>query len=555
MSTRPIEVGSPYHELIRPIARLEKLRLVLEILAAYPRVRWLLWRRDLPSVVAALRGDAQCTIDPRLQAVGARLGQAVGRTLAIVPFDSRCLVRSLVLTRMLATRRIGLDAGHRRDRRAQLFGSRLGRERWEGLAAAARRREPTRGGVREVEVGSLARAAALEIGNPAGLTPLDLATASMLGQEPRDPLPRAARKVSLDDVLFEVLEPALVSGRCFVSFSGGRESAWVLAAATAAARAGGHPDPIPATLRYPLAASGREVEHQERIVRALGLRDWQRVEILDELEIVGPVASRVLREVGVLFPVTTYMLLPLLELARGGWLLAGGGWTDFFAYWRWARLADAFARRRSPNARSLRQLTVAVLPPPARNALLRSREEVKLPGWLREEPARELEALLRAKAADVPVRFGAALERQRSHRCYFGVRASFDALAAAAGAQVLMPFRTDEYIGALAATGGRWGFGPRSDTFKRLAGHLLPEELLGRSDVADAQRVIFGDRTRTFANRWSGGGLDPEIVDPDVLQEIWGEPSFPWGATMLLQLAFQHDERRNDEGGKRYEVH
>lgn len=35
-----------------------------------------------------------------------RLGRAVARTLALVPGDTRCLVRSLVLTRILARRGI-----------------------------------------------------------------------------------------------------------------------------------------------------------------------------------------------------------------------------------------------------------------------------------------------------------------------------------------------------------------------------------------------------------------------------------------------------------------
>jgi hypothetical protein len=105
-SGRPIEVGSPYHELIKPISRWAKLGLVGEIISTYIRVRVLLWRRDLPSVVDSLRGPSAVANDLRAQAIGARLGHAVDRTLALVPFDSRCLVRSLVLTRMLGRRGI-----------------------------------------------------------------------------------------------------------------------------------------------------------------------------------------------------------------------------------------------------------------------------------------------------------------------------------------------------------------------------------------------------------------------------------------------------------------
>lgn len=106
MNSRPIEVGSPYYELTKPIPRTAKLRLALEILCTYPRVRWLMWRHDVPTVVRTLRGEGQLATDLRRQVTGKRLGQAAARTLAIMPFDSRCLVRSLVLVRMLAKRGI-----------------------------------------------------------------------------------------------------------------------------------------------------------------------------------------------------------------------------------------------------------------------------------------------------------------------------------------------------------------------------------------------------------------------------------------------------------------
>jgi len=108
MRSRPIGIGSPNNELIKPIPLPRKIGLVGEVLADYCRVRWLLWRRDLRSVVTELRGSAARTTDPSLQAAGARMGHAVARTLGCLPFDSRCLVRSLVLTSMLSRR--GIDS-------------------------------------------------------------------------------------------------------------------------------------------------------------------------------------------------------------------------------------------------------------------------------------------------------------------------------------------------------------------------------------------------------------------------------------------------------------
>jgi hypothetical protein len=76
--------------------------------AAYSRARWLLWRSDLPATVAALRSQAarrRAPVETSVRA-GVRLGQAMGKTLRHVPFDSRCLMRSLVLTSLLARRGI-----------------------------------------------------------------------------------------------------------------------------------------------------------------------------------------------------------------------------------------------------------------------------------------------------------------------------------------------------------------------------------------------------------------------------------------------------------------
>jgi hypothetical protein len=107
-----VDPNSAYYELIKPISLREKCSLAAEILGDYVRVRRLLWRNDLPTAAAAIRAAASAKpIDTdlegrRAQAAGVRLGKAVERTLRLVPFDSRCLVRSLVLTSMLARRGI-----------------------------------------------------------------------------------------------------------------------------------------------------------------------------------------------------------------------------------------------------------------------------------------------------------------------------------------------------------------------------------------------------------------------------------------------------------------
>ena len=81
----------------------EKALLAVEILGAYWDVRARLRRQELPAALVALRAPAR---RPRAGGTAAdvELGRAVGRMLALVPGDSRCLVQSLVLTKLLARR-------------------------------------------------------------------------------------------------------------------------------------------------------------------------------------------------------------------------------------------------------------------------------------------------------------------------------------------------------------------------------------------------------------------------------------------------------------------
>ena len=107
----------------REIERLSlprRIALSSEILRIYARMRWLLLRRGLKPTVAALRstGAAPDGCDRNIALVrGHRLGHATIRVLRVLPTDGRCLMRSLVLTGLLARRGlptslvIGVDPG------------------------------------------------------------------------------------------------------------------------------------------------------------------------------------------------------------------------------------------------------------------------------------------------------------------------------------------------------------------------------------------------------------------------------------------------------------
>jgi transglutaminase superfamily protein len=82
-----------------------KALVTVEILAIYLRVLLELRTKDIRVVAASLRAGRSVRPShdtPRAQS----LGRAVARVLAYAPRRSRCLVQSLVLTRMLARRGI-----------------------------------------------------------------------------------------------------------------------------------------------------------------------------------------------------------------------------------------------------------------------------------------------------------------------------------------------------------------------------------------------------------------------------------------------------------------
>lgn len=93
----------------------ERGRLAAEIGVSLVRARRELRRNPIDDAVAALRGGPAVLGEQRgVASTGApiallearRLGDAVMRTLALLPGDTRCLTRSLVLTQLLARRQI-----------------------------------------------------------------------------------------------------------------------------------------------------------------------------------------------------------------------------------------------------------------------------------------------------------------------------------------------------------------------------------------------------------------------------------------------------------------
>ena len=84
-----------------------RARLMVEIVAAYMPLLRVLRSNDLAGMVATARsprGRIAPPSDPHIAAE--RLGWIVNRVLLLFPTDGRCLIQSLVLTRLLAARSI-----------------------------------------------------------------------------------------------------------------------------------------------------------------------------------------------------------------------------------------------------------------------------------------------------------------------------------------------------------------------------------------------------------------------------------------------------------------
>jgi hypothetical protein len=104
MSPSDIAPGAPHAPTLR-----DRAALAAEVLVTYGQVRWSVRRRDLPTVVAALRAPRRRHA-PRgpLEADDRRLAAAAVRVLERLPGDSRCLTRSLVVLAMLARRGVAV---------------------------------------------------------------------------------------------------------------------------------------------------------------------------------------------------------------------------------------------------------------------------------------------------------------------------------------------------------------------------------------------------------------------------------------------------------------
>lgn len=373
---------------------------------------------------------------------------------------------------------------------------------------------------------------------PAPLTALEIVGGYPTGPDPTArALPPPIHRDPLD-ALHDAVLPALLRPPCVVSFSGGRDSSAVLAVATDVALRHGLDPPVPVTLVFPDAPASDESGWQHRVVGHLGLREWTRVQLTDELDLVGPVATRMLRTHGISWPPNAHFHEPVLALAGGGSMLTGIDGDGLFANWQWARAVRVLTAAARPERRDLLRIAKAASPAILRTLADNARAGPIAP-WIRPAAARSLTRTWNSDAAGEPLHWRRRVAWFAGRRDHSLTIHSMCAMAREHDVAAIHPLADPGFLAALADRRPWRGFPDRTETMSSLFGSLLPVEVLGRATKAHFTESFATERTRAFASSWTGGGVDHELVDADRLREAWTAPMLPPSSALLLHAALR----------------
>jgi hypothetical protein len=371
--------------------------------------------------------------------------------------------------------------------------------------------------------------------HPQAPTPLEIAVGAVLGEEGSAPALRAAGgRDSPREALERALLPALEQAPCAVTFSGGRDSSVVLAVAAALARREGLEPPVAVSARFANAPGTGESEWQELVVRHLGIDRWERVELEDELDLVGPVSAALLRRHGVLHPPHTSLFALLAERVPCRSLVTGFGGDQVLGGWIASREGGRLSRSRRP--RTALVTLYAAAPRPLRRLALRS--DLPERPWLTEPARREYARRWLEAAASEPASWPRYLAWVARRRSLASVRQSLELALAGRDVAVFHPLMDRRVLDALARAGGRRGLGDRRTVTGLLAGDDLPGSVAARRTKAHFHHAYFRAPSRDFARRWDGSGLDPALVRSEELRRAW-LGRMPRGSSALaLQAAW-----------------
>lgn len=349
--------------------------------------------------------------------------------------------------------------------------------------------------------------------------------------------PDRAEQISPRRALERAILPGLLRPPCLVSFSGGRDSAAVLATATALARREGLPVPIPVTNVFPSAGDAEESSWQELLIRELGLSDWIRLELEQELDVIGPYAQEVLTTHGLVWPANVHFHLPLLQFARGGSMLTGVGGDELYVAARRPHAAAVLSRAVRPRPHDVFTVGLALAPRVVRRAVIARRSVIPIP-WLRPAAKARTTALLATEGAAEPRRLTDRLAWWHEVRYLQVAAESLELIATDNDALLVHPLLAPRFWNAVGTAAAPAGFTNRTEGVRRLFGDLLPPEIIERNSKANFDEIFWTSRAREFAGGWDGAGVSPEWVDCRELARHWAgaKPSLP--SSTLLQAAW-----------------
>jgi len=340
--------------------------------------------------------------------------------------------------------------------------------------------------------------------------------------------------------LEDAVRPALLRPPCVVSFSGGRDSSAVLAVATRLARKEGHPLPVPVTMRFQDAEDAEEAEWQELVIRHLGLRDWEKLELVDELDLLGPISTGVLRRHGLLWPPNAYAHVVVMQRAARGSLVTGIDGDGVFGTWRYSLLSQLRHAQVGPQRGHLRLAATAVAPRSLRGRLLRRPvvRETAWVTWLAASAEQRFLELHLADQASEPPSWASRTAWLASRRYVRMAVSTLDLLGADTHTRVFHPLIEPAFLSSVALWGGRAGPGDRTRAMEKLFGDLLPAAVVARRTKAVFNGAFWRSATESFVRQWAGGGVDPALVDTRQLERVWksGTPTF--GTALLAQQAW-----------------
>jgi asparagine synthase (glutamine-hydrolysing) len=318
------------------------------------------------------------------------------------------------------------------------------------------------------------------------------------------------------EVFRSIIEPHVLSGPCYVLFSGGRDSSAVLAVATAIAREAGVANPIPVTGVHPTVPDADEDAWQELVLEHLAITDRVVFEFRGEQSLLAPAAQDSLRANGLLWPPAIHVQAPFVQGLDGGSLLSGEGGDGVITARRLTALIYALrARRHRASLRELGRLMAS------RRELAESRRSfLAISPWLTAEGRRLAEDAM-ARTRSEPVRSDAGLLTSAFSRPAQMARTNFLQFFRGLGFDAEDPLDHPRFVGAVARAGGWLGIGSRTDMMRYLFRDYLPDQVLSRQSKAAFNAARWTPREVAFARSWSGLGVDRRFIDPDRLRDSW----------------------------------